>query len=309
MMYDDIGTMGRMSTKQHNLIKSKGINIIKFNPFKPVFSVVHNNRDHRKIMVVDGKYGMMGGVNIGDEYINIEHPYGYWKDSAILLEGEAVNSLVCIFCENYNAYCEENKRLNVEHYVRLNHKYDIRGYVQPFSDGPSPIDNDHIGEIVYTNLISNAKKYIYITTPYLIVSYDFLQALCTASKRGVDVRIITPYIADKKIVNILTKSNYQMLIQNGVKVYEYKPGFIHAKNFIVDDLYAVCGTINLDYRSFVHHYECGVWMYNTDSILSMRDDFENMINNETILISEKAARLPLISKTIKALINLFSPLF
>lgn len=306
LMYDDIGTWGRLSTKQHKYIESKGIKIVKFNPFKPVFSVVHNNRDHRKIMVVDGKVGIMGGINIGDEYINIEHPFGYWKDSAVLLKGDAVNSLVSIFAENYNAYCKKEYEIKVENYFRYNNKEISEGFVQPFKDGPFPMDKDHVGETVYSNLINQAKKYIYITTPYLIVSYNFLLQLANASKRGVDVCIITPHIPDKKIINIMTKSNYQMLIESGVKIYEFKDGFIHAKNFIVDDVYAVCGTINLDYRSFVHHFECGVWMYKSEAVLEMKEDFIDLINNKTILIEDY--KLSFFKKIIKSVLNLFSPL-
>lgn len=308
IIFDDIGTMGRIKNKDIAKMRKKGINVIVFNPFVPIASVVHNNRDHRKIMVVDGKCGIMGGVNIGDEYINIDKPFGHWKDSAVYLEGDAVKSLIAIFLQNYNIFVKKENRLKLEDLI-VEQKIESDGYVQPFSDGPSPIDNHHVGEEVYLNLIGQAKHKICITTPYLIVSYDFLLSLCRASERGVDVQIITPYIADKKIVNILTKSNYEMLISSGVKVYEYKPGFMHAKNFVVDEEFAVCGTINLDYRSFVHHYECGVWMYKSKAIKEMQKDFDLMIENQTIQIDEEKAKLSLFKKIIKELINLFAPLF
>ena len=309
IIYDDIGTLERLSGKLYKHILSKGIKIVKYNPFIPVVSVVHNNRDHRKITVVDGKYGLMGGINIGDEYINKEHPYGYWKDSAIYLEGEAVNSLSCIFAENYNSSVKKEDQIDIKDYMYKHTEVYNNGFVQPFSDGPAPIDTDYIGAGVYSNLIDMAKHYINITTPYLIVSYDFLQRLCRAAKRGVDVRIITPYIPDKKVTNILTKSNYEMLIEAGVKIYEFEPGFIHAKNFIVDDLYAVCGTINVDYRSLVHHFECGIWMYKTTAVKTMKEDFDNMIDNETIEITKEKSRLPFFKRMLKDIVNLFSPLF
>lgn len=308
LLFDDIGSLGRMSAKKHLEIKKRGIKIVVFNPFVPITSVIHNNRDHRKITVVDGKYGLVGGINIGDEYIDIDHPYGYWKDSAIFIEGNGVDSLVSIFAQNYNI-ASKNHHIDIDNYLVKHEKIDSTGYLLPFGDGPAPIDMNHIGEDVFSNLIGCAKKSICITTPYLIVSYEFLHKLCLASKRGVEVKIITPYIPDKKVTNILTKSNYQMLIESGVKIYEFKPGFIHAKNFIVDDIYGVCGTINVDYRSFVHHYECGIWMYKCEAIKQMKDDFDQMIENQTIFIDENKAKLSLFKRMIKAVINLFAPLF
>lgn len=306
-LHDDIGSMGRISLSKIKEMRNKGIHASIFNPFIPIVSIVHNNRDHRKITVVDGMKGLIGGVNIGDEYIDLERPYGYWKDSSMLLEGSGVNSLIALFVQNYNMATYKNKLSAKDFYVNHEVKID-NGFVQPFGDGPRPIDHHHIGENVYLNLINNAKKSICITTPYLIVSYSFLLALANASRRGIDVRIVTPYIPDKKIVNILTKSNYKMLVEAGVKIYEYKPGFIHAKNFIVDNKYAVCGTINLDYRSFVHHYECGVWMYKTNAIEEMQKDFDQIIEKEGLLITNEMCKLSFIKRIIKELINIFAPL-
>lgn len=308
MIVDDFGSMGKISSIKLREIRNKGVHLVMFNPMIPVVSAIHNNRDHRKIMVVDGKYGMVGGVNIGDEYINLEHPYGHWKDTAVSIEGEGVRSLIAMFIENYNVSCRKGEELDVENFLSDWVKKS-QGFVQPFCDGPEPLDHYRVGEDVYSNLICMAKKSIWITTPYLIVSYDFLQKLCIASEKGVDVRIITPYIADKKIVNILTKGNYEMLIRRGVKIYEYKPGFIHAKNFIVDGEYAVCGTINVDFRSFVHHYECGVWMYRTSAVDEMIADFERLIETDAIQIDEKDAKLNLFKKIVKEIINIFAPLF
>lgn len=308
LIIDDLGSMGKISSVKLHEIRSKGVHLAMFNPMIPVVSAIHNNRDHRKIMVVDGKYGMVGGVNIGDEYINLEHPYGHWKDTAVSIKGQGVRSLIAMFIENYNVSCHKGEELSFEDFL-ADCDVESRGFVQPFCDGPEPLDHYHVGEDVYSNLICTAKKSIWITTPYLIVSYDFLQKLCIASERNVDVRIITPYIADKKIVNILTKGNYEMLIKHGVKIYEYKPGFIHAKNFIVDGEYAVCGTINVDFRSFVHHYECGIWMYRTSAVDEMKADFENLIENDAIQIDEKDAKLNLFKKIVKEIISIFAPLF
>ena len=212
-----------------------------------------------------------------------------------------------MFLQLYNS--NPIKKLKAEEYFYKNHKeYDECGYVFPFNDSPYPIDNEHIAENAYLNIINQSVKYIYIYTPYLIVSYEFIMALINASKRGVDVHIITPHIADKKIVKVLTKSNYSKLIENGVKVHEYKPGFIHGKMIVSDDKYALIGTINFDYRSFVHHFECGVWCYNCSSIYSMKYDFEQLLEHETIDITNENASLSFKERIIKSLLIIFSPL-
>ena len=307
LMYDDIGSLFKIDNNFLYKLRNEGIYTYKFNPLKPTLSVFHNNRDHRKITVIDGRCGFISGINIADEYINHKMIYGKWKDNAIFLKGKCVDSLVLMFLQLYNS--NPIKKLKAEDYFYKDHKdYDECGYVFPFNDSPYPIDNEHIAENAYLNIINQSVKYIYIYTPYLIVSYEFIMALINASKRGVDVHIITPHIADKKIVKVLTKSNYSKLIENGVKVHEYKPGFIHGKMIVSDDKYALIGTINFDYRSFVHHFECGVWCYNCSSIYSMKYDFEQLLEHETIDITNENASLSFKERIIKSLLIIFSPL-
>lgn len=200
-------------------------------------------------------------------------------------------------------------QLHIDDYIESNHKiYEVSGFVQPYGDGPRPISNDYVGRDIYLNIINQSRHYLYITTPYLIVEYSIIEALCNAAKRGVDVRIVTPHIPDKKTIFLMTRSSYEPLLNSGVKIYEYKPGFIHAKTFLCDDLYGVVGTVNLDYRSFVHHYECGVWMYKTDSLKSMKADFNTLVKVDGIVMDLKNSHLNFINRFIKNVLNFFAPL-
>jgi len=307
LMYDDIGSLFKVDYNFIYKLRNEGIYAYKFNPLRPTISVFHNNRDHRKITVIDGRCGFVSGINIADEYINHREVFGKWKDNAIYLEGQCVDSIVIMFLQLYNS--NPIKKLNAQDYFYKNHKtFDEKGYLFPFNDSPYPIDEEHIAENAYLNIINTATKYIYISTPYLVVSYEFITSLINASKRGVDVHIITPHIADKKMVKVLTKSNYTKMILNGIKIHEYEPGFIHGKMIISDDKYALIGTINFDYRSFVHHFECGVWCYNCSSIFDMKYDFEQIIENESIDISLKDASLTIFERLIKMTLVIFSPL-
>lgn len=307
IIYDDFGCVSTLDEKYYKKLNNMGINCIVSNKFKPVMSRIHNNRDHRKITVIDGLVGFTGGVNIADEYINQKIKHGHWKDTAVKLEGEAVNSLSALFLETWNTQSKE--QLNPSDFMNKEHKkINTKCVVVPYGDGPEEFYSDTVGKYIYMNMINSAKKYVYITTPYLICDYEILNALCICVKKGVDVRIITPHIPDKKTVFWMTQSNYATLIKSGVKIYEYTPGFIHAKNFISDDMYATCGTVNLDYRSLVHHFECGVWMYNTNCIKDMKNDFE-----QTLTVSEKItlekSKLKGIKKLVAEILKVFSPLF
>lgn len=307
LIYDDFGCMTTLDEKYYQKISKDGISCIPSNKFKPVLSSIHNNRDHRKITVIDGIVGFTGGINLADEYINEYEKYGHWKDTAVKLEGEAVKSLTALFLETWNT---QNKT-SLEPADFMNQEYkkiDEQGVVAPYGDGPVEFYQDNVGKYIYLNMINSAKKYVYITTPYLICDYEILNALCICAKKGVDVRIITPHIPDKKTVFLMTQSNYEILIQNGVKIYEYTPGFIHAKNFICDDLFATCGTVNLDYRSLVHHFECGLWMYNVKCIQDMKTDFIETISVSEE-ITEKNAKLKGLKKLIAEIMKVFSPLF
>ena len=305
-MYDDVGCISKVKKDYYLELRDKGIQACKFNPFKPVISVMHNNRDHRKITVIDGVKGFVSGANLADEYINETHPYGLWYDNAVFLEGKCIDSLVLMFIRMYNP--NSVKKLNAKDYLVEHKKFNTKGFVAPYCDGPCPIYNDYIGQNVYLNLINQAKKYLYITTPYLIVDYEFIEAIINAKKRGVDVILITPNIPDKKIINIMTKSNYGKLIENGVKIYEYKDGFIHSKMIVCDDELASIGTINLDYRSFVHHFECGVWMYNCKDILQMKKTFLAIIKDNSVKITNNNSKLKFYQKLIRNILRLLAPL-
>ncbi len=280
IIYDDIGCIMTLKRDFAKQLEKEGIKCRVFHKFLPVLSSLQNNRDHRKICVIDGKVAFTGGINIADEYINTKEKYGYWKDNAIKTTGEAAWSFTVMFLSMWEYLCHvpASKSGNYESFkpAELVCAGETDGYIQPYSD--DPLDFEPVGENVYLGMIGAAHDYIWITTPYLIIDEQMEQALITAVKCGVDVRIVTPGIPDKKIVNETTKSYYPNLIQNGVKIYEYEPGFIHAKTFLCDDKYATVGSINLDYRSLYLHFECGVWMYKTNCLKDIKDDFEEIFS-------------------------------
>ena len=280
-MYDDVGTMTMLKSGYYKELRKEGIDAHKFNPFMPIASAIYNNRDHRKIMVIDGEVGFTGGINLGDEYINENKRLGHWKDTGVRIKGSIVNSLTALFFFNFVLASKEE--LDFDEYFEKNPvKYESGGYLNFFGDGPRPSYMESVGESNFINLIAAAKKTFYITTPYFITDYRLTMALRDAAFRGVDVRVVVPHIPDKKIVFALTRGSYGYLQDAGVKVYEYTPGFVHAKMAVVDGKIAFCGTINIDYRSLTHHYECGVVMYEQECIKDMNEDFENIFK-----VSEK----------------------
>lgn len=305
VMYDDFGCSGRIKHNYCDVLTEKGIDCVKFNKLTPLVTAIHNNRDHRKITVIDGEVAFTGGYNLCDEYINVTSPFGYWKDSGVMLKGEAVMNFTLMFLRQFAVW--SGQTIDFDKYLSVSPNRREDGYVLPFGDGPAPIYNDTVGEEAYLNVINQAKRYVYITTPYLIVDYHITKALKAAAKRGVDVRIITPGIPDKKLVNIMTKSSYYGLIKDGVKIYEFVPGFIHAKSFVADDSIGIVGTINLDYRSLVHHFECAVWMYKTRAVSQMKVDFDNTLY-KCRSIDAKTARLKWYQKLASSVLMLFAPL-
>lgn len=272
LIYDDIGCFLTLPKNYARQLKEYGIKCMVFNPFRPVLSVAQNNRDHRKITSIDGKVAFTGGLNLADEYANIKEKYGYWKDSAIRVEGKAAWSLTLMFLEMWQL-CTREKENCAEFYPWKGGACPIaaEGFVQPYAD--SPMDDENVGEHVYVQILNNAKDYVYITSPYLIVDDSMVSALCLAAKSGVDVRIITPHIWDKALIHMTTRSYYRELIQGGVKIYEYTKGFIHSKTFVSDDHTTTVGTTNLDFRSLYLHFECGVWMYDSDAVRQVKEDF------------------------------------
>lgn len=286
IIYDDMGCIDILPANYNATLEGWGIRTMAFNRFVPAVSLVMNNRDHRKITVIDGKVGFTGGINISDEYINVKERFGHWKDTGLMLKGPGVFNLTLMFLEMWNAFNKDGDRYAEfipDSFEECGSADD--GYVLSFSD--SPLDNESVGESVYTDMLYQAKDYIYITTPYLAIDSELQTALCMAAKRGVDVRMITPGIPDKKLVYRLTRSYYPTLLRAGVKIYEYTPGFIHAKSFVCDDKLCVVGTINMDYRSLYLHFECGTLMYNNPEIKQVKkDDLETMEKCRKVELSD-----------------------
>lgn len=303
MLYDDIGCAATLPVNYDKKLRSLGIKCYKFNKVTPEASCIHNNRDHRKILVIDGKVGYTGGINLADEYINKIVKYGHWKDGGIRLVGDAVNGLTNLFLLNYDI--NNNTITGYKKYLR-SYKVKDKGIYIPFGSGPEPLYQWPVGENLFLNIINQATKYVYITTPYLIIDYGMVDVLKKAAIRGVKVKIITPHIADKEIVHLITRSFYNELIDAGVEIYEYEKGFIHAKTILSDDKYAVIGTINFDYRSFIHHYEDGIFMYDTNCLDDVKEDII-----KTIKISKRMniMKLSFVHRTILSLVRLFITLF
>lgn len=307
VMYDDIGNITHAKHDFWKTLRAKGIECLRFNPLRPVVSAVYNNRDHRKITVIDGKTAFVGGINFADDYINETYRLGHWKDCAAMIKGEAVQSLTIMFLTMYDSQ-DETRLEDYDAFIPEYYEYyDEEGIVQPFADGPRPLYPTHVAENVILDMINNARKYMYITTPYLIINNNLLSALCRAAMSGVDVRIITPRIPDKKIVFWITRRNYKKLIKCGVRIYEYLPGFIHAKTYLSDDTVGMVGTINMDYRSLVHHYECGVWMFKTKCLKSIRSDVERLFTEcEEMTVDTAKQSIP--KRVISAVGSLFAPM-
>lgn len=305
LIYDDVGCIVTLPHNYKNTLEAKGIKCRVFNPIKPFFTRRLNNRDHRKIVVIDGDVGFTGGINLADEYINEYEKHGYWKDAGIMLKGDAVWNLTVMFLSMWD-YIDNKEEDYIKFKPSKNKYYNSKGYVQPFDD--SPLINEPIGETVYLNLINKAKDYIYINTPYLIIDNEMATALKIAAKSGVDIKIVTPYIPDKKFVHAVTKSYYESFIKDGIEIYEFTPGFMHAKTFVVDDEYGVVGSINLDFRSLYLHYECGVWLYKTDSIKSMKDDYLETLKRCHKVTMEECKNTSSIRKVLRLIIRMFAPL-
>ncbi len=272
LLYDDFGSVAKISREFAKALREKGIRCYPFNPASPFLKLFMNHRDHRKITVIDGKVGFTGGYNLSDEYFDLVRPYGKWKDTGVRLEGEAVRGLTSIFLELW--YLQTREKIPADEYLNVCHKVPAAGFVQPFAD--NPLEEERIAENVYLNLIHQANRSLYIMTPYLIITDEMTHALGLAAKRGVDVRVITPGIPDKKAVYAVTRSYYAGLARQGVRIFEYTPGFCHAKQCICDGKMASIGTSNLDYRSLYHHFENNVLLYGSEAVTAMAEDFEHL---------------------------------
>ena len=272
LLYDDIGSVGYVNMRFAIRLNEAGIRCIPFNPAIPILNLFMNHRDHRKITVIDGKVGFTGGYNLADAYFDREKPYGKWKDTGLKLEGEAVRSLTALFLQMWHISSREKE--DYSPYLEICHKVSSRGYVQPFGD--NPLGAERTANNVYLNLITQATESLYVMTPYLIIPDELTAALTLAAKRGVDVRIITPGIPDKKTVYAVTRSYYAGLVGQGVRIFEYTPGFCHAKMCISDRKIASVGTSNLDYRSLYHHFENNVLLYGSQAVEEIAADFDNV---------------------------------
>ncbi|MDE6665041.1 MAG: cardiolipin synthase [Ruminococcus sp.] len=305
VVYDDIGCMSTLPGDYYKQLGKLGISAVPFSRLRGQANNEFNNRSHRKILVIDGKVGYTGGINIADEYINQRERFGHWKDTGIRLQGEAVKELTKMFLTDYSLNFRKQNE-NFEQYY-ISEKYENSGFVIPFGSGPRPIYDKEVGKAVIMNMLNQAKQYVYITTPYLIIDNELCQAIENAAVRGIDVKIITPHIPDKKIVFGMTRSSYRRFIDSGAEIYEYTPGFIHAKMYISDDEIAMIGTINLDYRSLVHHFENGVWLYKCDVINDIKADITDTISKSE-KIEKDTLKDTLPNRFIRAVVRIFAPM-
>ncbi len=308
VMYDDFGCMYKLPEGYEDTLEAEGIRCCVFNRFIPILSPRFNNRDHRKICVIDGNVGFTGGINFSDAYINVVQRCGHWLDAGVMLRGEGVYALTAMFLSMWDytrGVTEDFTRYAPD--AALCESITAPGWVQPFGD--TPLDNEPVGETVYMHLINRAKDYVYINTPYLIIDNEMITALTAAAKSGVDVRIVTPAISDSALVHEMTRSYYETLILAGVKIYEYTPGMVHAKTFIADDRSAVVGTINLDYRSLYLHFECGVWMCDTPAIADMKAEYLSELERSAPITEELCLQQRRGRRLIRAVLRTLAPLF
>ncbi|MBQ9920119.1 MAG: cardiolipin synthase [Clostridia bacterium] len=302
VIFDDFGSITRQYQGFAKRLRESGIKVAVFNKITASVNIFQNNRNHRKIIIVDGKVAFTGGMNIADEYINEITLHGYWMDAAVMLKGRAVTSFVVMFL-NMWGFCTSKKQ-RYSRYI-VDYSCDSAGFVQPYSDGP--INEKNSGEGLYMQILNSAQKYVYIATPYLIVDNAMIRDLTLAAQSGIDVRILTPHIPDKKYVHPVTQYSYDELLAAGVKIYEYTPGFIHSKLFVSDDRVATVGTINMDYRSFFFHFECGVWMSGNEAVLDIKKHFLKLLEQSEEIDYKTWQKRPIWQKMKQAILYLFAP--
>ncbi len=301
LMYDDLGSISTTSWRYALELQKSGIQCHAFNPALPILNLFLNHRDHRKITVIDGKVGYTGGYNLADEYFHYTSPYGHWKDVGIRLEGKAVRNLTATFLELWNVTTRSEE--DAGKYLEISHSVPSDCIVQPFGD--SPLDHERTAENVYLNIINQAKRYVWIMTPYLIITDELSRALELAAKRCVDVRLITPGVPDQKAVWAVTRSYYPRLVSEGVRIFEYAPGFCHGKMAVSDGSVASIGTSNLDYRSLYLHFENNVVLYGGEAVKDMEADFREMFP-QCREMTESYRSAPL--RIWQCILRLFAPL-
>lgn len=303
VIYDDAGSLTVLPNGYWKTLEAEGIHALTFNPFVPWLNLVMNNRDHRKIAVVDGVTAFTGGINLADEYINRRERFGYWKDSAVRLQGEAAWSLATMFLEFWEANKPDTGSL--ERFRPAAGAVPADGLLQPYCD--SPVDRESVAKYLCLDLIGQAQRTLYICTPYLILDNDLLSALRLAAKRGVDVRIYTPGIPDKKTIYWLTRSYFPPLMDAGVQIYRYLPGFLHAKTWLVDGHIGVVGSVNLDYRSLYLHFECGAVLYDCAALADIHRDFVS-IQRDSRLLTKADCRTGVVGSFVSAVLRMLAPL-
>lgn len=302
IIFDDFGSIKRQRKGFISRLRAEGISVSVFNPINPILNIFMNNRNHRKIIVIDGKTAITGGINIGDEYINAEERFGYWLDSAVIIKGNAVKSFLVMFCIMWEF--TTGKQINIK--ARFaNSPAEDDGFVIPYCD--DPLNDKNPAEGIYMQILNTAQKYVYIATPYLIIDNTMKDLLRMAAKSGIDIRIITPHIPDKWYVHPATQYNYLELLEAGVRIYEYTPGFIHSKLFVSDDKIATVGSINMDYRSFVFHFECGAWICDNSTVLDVKDHFNEIFEQSQEIKIEEWKKRPLLMRIKQAVLHIFSP--
>ena len=304
LLYDGTCALFRLPYRYPEMLGKLGIKCKMFSPIRPVISAHYNNRDHRKILVVDGRVAYTGGVNLADEYVNRIELFGHWKDVSLRLEGPAVRAFTLMFLQMWNV---DESGDRYAHFLTapVSAPKDAPGWVLPYGD--SPVDNERVGELVYTDILSRAQRYVHIMTPYLILDTEMLAALTFAAKRGVEVCLLLPHIPDKRYAFALAKTHYGELMQAGVRIFEYTPGFVHAKVFVSDDRKAVVGTVNLDYRSFYLHFECAAYLRDVPAVADVEADFQATLAKSHEVTLEDLRRIPLTTRLAGWLLKVVAP--
>ena len=306
VMYDGMGCIVTLPRKYNEYLERQGIKCRIFSPIVPLLSTHQNNRDHRKIMVIDGAVAFCGGINISDEYINEKMRFGHWKDTGFMLRGEAVAGFTAMFLEMWNVNDEHIE--DCGEYIQASKKYSVStdGFVIPFGD--TPLDEVYIGKRAYINNLNNASEYTYIMTPYLVIDDEMYECMKYAAQRGVDVKIIMPHIPDKKYAFYLARTYYKELLKAGIEIYEYTPGFVHAKMSISDGKKAIVGTVNHDYRSLYLHYECAAYMLNVPAVMDIERDFKDTLELSQKITLEDVKHFNIFTKILGHIIRLVAPL-
>ncbi len=305
VIFDDCGSWGLLPKHYEKTLREAGISARIFNPVRPSLTITMNNRDHRKILIIDGTVAFTGGINIGDEYINEKEVHGHWKDTAVMIRGQAVDAFISLFFEMWNLIDPGDEDVS-RYYKHHNLPTESDGYLQPY--GADPFSYDPIGEHIYLDIISKAQKELLIVTPYLIIDNEMTTALCLAAKSGISVTILTPHIADKWYVHLMTVSSYPQLMKAGVNIYEYTPGFVHAKMFVADGKIATVGTINLDYRSLYLHFECGVILYGCKTVATIQEDIRKTLAVSKKILPDDLKQIRWYHRIFQKLVQALSPL-